>query len=182
MYYKRCITSDNMTRKIVAFDIGRKNLACAIENRDSLRFDGANVQHIAVYNVHAASVGLMIPKLIDTLQRICSEHGPFACVLIEQQPCRNIAMKCLSHCVHAYFACSAHKPLVLYRCMKAALKTSATRLGVQLRSNMTYKQRKDASVSLAMRALGPTSPWCVHIKSVKKKDDFCDALLHLVAY
>ena len=167
--------------KVVAFDVGVKNLAfvamtgeCRVTAWENLAVAGESLEE----NVRAVHTLLLArPAFLEHID----------VVLIERQPPLNRRMSCLAFALFMFFLGRA--PRVLFVDPKTKTSAFAAFLASgavppaatpPTKSN-AYRRRKAESVACARHALAGT-PWLQFLDSAPKRDDLADSLLHAYSW
>lgn len=160
--------------KVISFDCGVLNLAYVVAD---VQCTGVRVLGLYCERVCASrdSISVVVGSLKNVMDGIFARHTGVGCCIIEQQPPRNIKMKCLSHCLHMYCA----------QCGVADVRyvqPSWVHRVLLLPVSKNYKQKKRIAVSAASTHLAQHDELMhVHFLGLTKCDDVADALLQLLA-
>lgn len=188
-----------MTGAILSFDVGIVNLAYCL-----IRFPAAAAEVIEWDIICLAEEGEKAKKiplgklgrrLFARLDAIWEAHGPevIQTVLIENQPSRlNGHMKSIQMMIYSYFLYKGAEALLVNACGK--LKTHDAGMtaltggsaentpGIVCPYEDSYRKNKWWSVQLTGYYVREDEALAAMLKSHKKKDDLCDALLQAIGW
>lgn len=169
-----------MSKNIISFDVGLKNLALCIINADTYEILFWNVMTLS-----GTPDTTLTKKLCATLDELESQQyfQNVSCVLIEKQPGRNKTMLRIEAYLHMYFVVKQKKTM-LYAPRK---KLECTQCNFKGASRENYSMRKKASIAVTKEFLAKTT--CNQDNNMKeffekstKKDDLADSLLQSLSH
>lgn len=170
--------------KILSFDMGIKNLAYVVLEKDEENesFDIClwAVEDITEGYTQAKkpTIAQCVKGMVNHLQSI--DTSGVTHVLIEQQPVgfhqrSNTMMKCLSHVVQGFFVDKGIEN-VAFVSPKRKLKMEGCPDTKKMKTKDRYKLHKQFAIDKTLELL-PESTWREWFLSIKKQDDAADAFL-----
>ncbi len=175
-----------MTTRVIAFDIGVRNLGVAASSIEAC--GDATLEWLDTADVSASCGDRCIAKLwtyLDALLARLGWAGSRYCVAIERQPSKACSlMRTIELGVRHYFLMRAHRgtDVVAVRSVSPRRKLSAPVVYAPGSSKaQQYRARKNAAVTEAVRAFAAL-PDAVKVLQSGKGDDAADASLYLVSF
>lgn len=168
--------------KVLSFDMGIKNLAYIVMQKEEEGFDIClwQVEDITTGYTKAKkpTIAQCVEAMVNHLQTI--DISGVTHVLIEQQPVgfhqrSNTMMKCLSHVVQAFFIDRGIEH-VAFVSPKRKLKMDGCPDTKGLKTKERYNLHKQFAIDKTLELL-PEGKWRDWFESLKKQDDAADTFL-----
>jgi hypothetical protein len=161
----------NVEMRILAFDIGIKNLAyCLLDGMKVLRWELCNIS------------GTCFEETSKNLIAILHELFPdveYDVVLVENQPTKNPTMKSIQMLLYGYFQVQAYQMGGFdVKLVSASSKWKVSKCNKK--GKIPYKEGKKLAVELCASYLDPQCPFTIVYNDCKKKDDLADAFLYCI--
>ena len=167
-----------MSKNILSFDIGIKNLAyCYANNHNIIKW--------GILNIH----GKDIAEISENCMLIL--HGMFSkididTILIENQPVqKNPTMKTIQILVYSYFIYNKTINLMKYNIyfVSASKKNKFTTLfDISIQCKSKYQQNKKRAIECTRLILSNNDEWLDFFTKHTKKDDLADSYLQLLSF
>jgi len=152
---------------ILSFDVGIKNLAFCMINKETNEIISWNVCEIPVN----------MEKQIAFLDTCEFWNFPFDTVIIEKQPAKNTKMRLIEITLNVYFLMKKIKKVATY-----SSKHKLGSIGKTTRGKHNYNVRKKYGVAMTNVYLRDGSLFKGFFDMHKKKDDLSDCLLQALSY
>ena len=174
--------------KIISFDCGTQNLSWCLYDSDQKSIIDWQLQDIT--HPLGSTMNEFLFKKLDSwgfkdITRLTSD-GQKVHVVIEKQPYRNAVCKNIEAALLNYFILRGKVDIdKKYAVHKVCTFNPKKKLAGQkiAKGKKAYAERKQRSIDLVEEIDAvKTTKWSTYLKSLKKKDDVCDALLQAVAY
>lgn len=170
---------DAHAMRVLSFDCGGANLAhCIVSESASGSLSISHWNNVDLTSGKKVSISVLIDNLVNYLKKF--EHETqlleITGVVIEQQPPANTRMKCMSHCIQAFYSA---------RCIKnrfVSAKQTHKILNMDT-AGASYRQRKKAAVVTTTSVLAEigTDDEQGWFRSQRKQDDLADCFLQAYA-
>ena len=162
----------------ISFDCGSKNFAYCVCDRAA-----GSISIVEWRCAELCTARDPIERLVECAARelcgITSRHPLLRRVYVEQQPSRNLRMKCLSHVIQAHFVGGAGVHVAFVRPKNVHVFWYGAEAS---RAKLSYHKRKRRSERTALEYLQRASiKWHSLLETAEKKDDLADSLLQLLS-
>lgn len=155
---------------ILSFDIGIKNMAYTLLNKEDEKIIEWSIIALSGKNIHEISSEIF-EKFDEMFQKFKSNITD---IVIENQPCfKAPTMKSIQICVYSYFK-------ILYRDAVLHFCSASNKLSLSDKNckGLNYTQRKKESIRICEQFLEHQDEYFKEVfRKSKKKDDLADAFL-----
>lgn len=173
---------------VLSFDVGIKNLAVCVLDKDSKQIQAWKVINLVEGN--EKSLHVVASALIDHMDELvlAYQDEPEWTVLIENQPAfKNPTMKSIQMILYSYFAIlQKHHGIVMHIDFIAAsrkLRYMKEHFAEMDKSDTSYKVNKANAVAYTKQHLSLNDPSQLPFFTAhKKKDDLADCLLQALSF
>jgi hypothetical protein len=156
----------------VSIDVGTKNLAYVIFNRD------LRISKWEVVDISKKTTSGLIAYLQSLFVNETYNAETIDTVLIEKQPNRNVKMRVVENTLTIFFHMSGMRKVLNY-----SAKNKLGELGKTIKGVKNYSLRKKYGIYMCSSFLKSKDPEQLSLfESHKKKDDLADCLLQGVSY
>jgi hypothetical protein len=156
----------------VSIDVGTKNLAYVIFNRD------LRIVEWEVVDISKKPTSGLIAYLQSLFVNDTYNADTIDTVLIEKQPNRNVKMRVVENTLTIFFHMSGMRKILNY-----SAKNKLGELGKTIKGAKNYSVRKKYGIFMCLSFLKSKDPDKLpHFEGHKKKDDLADCLLQGISY